>query len=209
MCSDQICLGYLLIAVIVGFTSLIFGLLKVRKKELAENLQLTADQIWEEISDRAAKFNFQKSDLLFGIWQDKSSTVSTLLIKNNKNEIVGRVEYPIASRKFQIFVGDATFEVNFPMTWNQTAKLRAADKSAILASYLKLNAFGKHQFEIPEVGTLISERPRLTIPAIFDYRLNGKAVGITQAISARSEIGKITILPETMPLHLKIFVMAI
>jgi hypothetical protein len=131
------------------------------------------------------------------------------LIKNDKNEIVGRVAYPLASRKFQIFAGDVAFEVSFPVAWNQTAHLRAVHEPSILASYLKLSAFGKHQFEIPEFGKLVSKRPRLSIPPIFDYYLNDIVIGITQAISPREEVGQIAILPPTMPLHLKIFIMAI
>ena len=209
MFNDQVSLGYMLIAVVIGFAGLIYLLLKYRKSFLEGNLQLTADQAWSEVSDRANKANFSKSDLLFGIWQDLSSTLPILLVKDHTNEIVGRVEFTLSCRKFKISVGNENFDVNFPPTWNRSAHLSIENNKSVLASYLKLNIFGKHQFEIPGYGILISKRPNFNPRIIFDYNLNKNLVGTTQEISSRRRIGRLAVLPPILPLHLRIFILAL
>ena len=209
MCYDQACLGYTLLAVIAGFAGLIFFLLKYRKRFLEANLQITADQVWSEVVNRGYKTNFSKSDLLFGIWQDKSSTEISLIVKNHQNEIVGRVDFSMGVRKFKISTGHEIFDVDFPLTWKRTAHLRTINSNLILASYLKLNIFGKHQFKILDYGTVIAKRPNLGQRLIFDYGLNNILIGVSQEISSRRQIGRIIILPSNMPLHLRIFILAL
>lgn len=209
MCYGEACFGYMLIVVIIGFAGLIYLSLKSRKSFLEENVQLTADQIWKEVSGRATKDNFSKSDLIFGIWQDKSSTTPVLLVKDQKNEVIARVEFTKARRQWKILIGKEIYFVDFPLTWNRTALLRAADNKSILASYLKMNIFGKHQFEIPEYGTLASERPYFSLRLIFDYRSNHNLVGTIQELSPRRQIGRLAILPSSLPLHLRVFILAV
>ena len=209
MCTDQNCLGFLFIAVLVFFAGFIYWLLKYRKDFLEKNLLLTADQVWEVVSDRAAKLNFLKSDLLFGVRQDKSASTSILLVKNHKDEIVGRVEYLLATRKIKIFAGEKAFEVDFPLTWNRSANLRAFNEPSVLASYLKLTMFGKHQFGIPQFGKLVSERPGLSPQIIFNYRSEQKLIGTAQEISSRKTVGRLVILPASIPLPVRIFILAV
>lgn len=209
MCSDQACLGYTLLAIIAGFAGLIFFLLKYRKRFLEANLQITAEQVWSEVVNRGYKANFSKSDLLFGVWQDRSSTETSLVVKNHKNEVVGRVDFPLGIRKFKISVGQEIFDVEFPLTWRRTAHLRAANSKLILASYFKINIFGKHQFKIPNYGTIMAKRPNLSQRLIFEYGLNNILIGASQEISPRQQIGRIIILPSNMPLQLKIFILAL
>ena len=209
MCPKKICLGFLLIAVFVFFAGFIYWLLKYRKNFFEKNLLLTADQVWEVVSDRALKLNLLKSDLLFGIRQDQSSTTSVLLVKNYQEEVVGRVEYLLASRKIKIFAGEAAFEVDFPLTWNRTANLRPVNETTVLASYLKLSMFGKHQYAIPQFGKLVSERPGLSPQIIFNYRSEQKLLGTVQEISSRKTIGRLLILPANIPLHIRIFILAV
>ena len=85
MPHNESSLGFFLLAVLIGFAVLIYILLKHRKSWLKENLLITADQIWETISERAEKLNLKKSELLFAISQDATATTVCLVVKDAKN----------------------------------------------------------------------------------------------------------------------------
>lgn len=197
------------LGVIIGFAVLTYLLIKYRRKFLERNLLLTADQIWPEFSDRAIKAHCSKEDLLFGIWQDGTGTVPMLIVKNYKNEIVGKVEFPIARLGIKISAGNEIFKVKLSLLSDWTASLSAENNTSILASYEKLNIFGKHKFEIPEYGTLIA-KPQLLKPRyIFDYHLENDLVGASQEFSPIMRICKLIVLPASLPLHIRIFILAL
>ena len=122
--SNESSLGFFLFAVLIGFAVLIYILLNYRKSWLKENLLITAEQIWETISERAEKLNFKKSELLFAISQDATATTVCLVVKDSKNQIVGQVFSQMATRQRTIKMDNDTFTVDFPLTRNRTATLR-------------------------------------------------------------------------------------
>lgn len=209
MCSSLTCLGFYLGAVLIGFTLLIWILLKYRQIFLKNNMQLTAQQIWKGVSKRATKNSFLDSNLLFGIWQDSSATRRSLVIKNVRNEIVGHVEFPMNERNFIITMGSEIFKAQFPLTWNQTAQLFSQKNDSLLATYCKLNIFGKHQFDVLNYGTLISERPSLSPRIVFNYRLGLQLIGTTEEISSCRQVGRLAVLPADLPLPIQIFILAL
>ncbi len=208
MCHDPSCLGYLLISILVGFACLIFVSLRYRKKFLALNLQLTADQVWDCVAERAQQENFEKSNLLFGVWQDDGSVKRKLVVKDFKSEVVGVVEFPMGSRELKVWVGKEEYRIDILYTGLKSAILRKIDDESPLVRYSTLNIFGKHKFDIPDYGTLASERPVLSLRIIFNYRIGNKLVGTTQEISPRRQVGRLAILPSNIPLHIRIFFLA-
>jgi hypothetical protein len=203
-------LGYFLIAILVGFAGVIYFSLNARKNFLEENLQLSPDQVWKQFANRSDQQSLpSKADLIFGIWGDRSSTTVELLVKNHENEVIGRVEFPMGSRTLKISAGIENYDVDFPLTWNRIAILRAADNQTSLASYLRLNVFGMHQFEIPGYGTLVSKRPQFSFRFIFDYQSKDHWVGTRQELSAERQVGRLAVLPSSMPLHFRIFILAV
>ena len=209
MPHNESSLGFFLLAVLIGFAVLIYILLKHRKSWLKENLLITADQIWETISERAEKLNFKKSELLFAISQDATATTVCLVVKDSKNQIVGQVFSQMATRQRTIKMNNDTFTVDFPLTWNRTATLRKSNGGGIIANYTQTSWFGRHQFEVTGYGKLKSERPSLNFKIVFNYRIGEKLIGTAQEISSTRKIGRLVILPLSLPLEVRIFVLAL
>ena len=202
-------LGYFLLAVLAGFAVLICRLLIYRKSFLKETLRITADQIWETISERAEKTDFKKSEMLFGVSQDATATMRCLVVKDSNNQVVGQVSSPLAARQRIIKAGNETFIIDLPLTWNRTAILRRSDGGGIIASYTKKSWLGRHEFEVTGYGKLKSERPRLDARVVFNYRIGEKLIGTAQQISSTREKGKLVVLPSALPLEVRIFVLAV
>ena len=209
MCYDQTCLGYMLIAILVGFSGMIYLSLRYRKNFLEKNMHITADQVWQEVAKRESQKNLKKSDLLFGIKQDGSASVGILVIKDANNQVVGRIEFPIGKREYKMWVGNDQYRINFPLSFRSSANLKRDADDSVLASYNMLNIFGKHKFEIPGYGILVSERPALSWRIIFNYIIGDNLVGMKQEISPTREIGKLAILPSNIPLHVRIFILVL
>ena len=202
-------LGYFLLAVLAGFAVLIYRLLIYRKSFLKETLRITADQIWETISERAEKTDFKKSEMLFGVPQDATATMGCLVVKDSNNQVVGQVSSPLAARQRIIMAGNETFIIDLPLTWNRTAILRRSDGGGIIASYTQKSWLGRHEFEVTGYGKLKSERPRLDARIAFNYRIGEKLIGTAQQISSTREKGKLVVLPSALPLEVRIFVLAV
>ena len=209
MAVNQSGLGFLLIASFVGFACVIYMLLQYRKSFLQKNLLVTADQIWETIAGQAEKFNCKKSEMLFGMPQDASATNVCLVIKDFQNHIVGHVFSEMATRQQTIKVEHETFTIDFPLTWNRTAILRSALGEGIIAKYTQTSLLGQHEFEVTGYGTVKSERPTLSFKNIFIYQIGEKLIGITQAISSTREKGKLVVLPVSLPLEVRMFMLAV
>ena len=207
--SNESSLGFFLLAVLIGFAVLIYILLNYRKPWLKENLLITAEQIWETISERAEKLNFKKSELLFAISQDATATTVCLVVKDSKNQIVGQVFSQMATRQRTIKMNNDTFIVDFRPTWNRTATLRKSNGGGIIANYTQTSWFGRHQFEVTGYGKLKSERPSLNAKIVFNYRIGEKLIGTAQEISSTREKGKLVVLPLDIPLAVRIFVLAV
>ena len=207
--SNESSLGFFLLAVLIGFAVLIYILLNYRKSWLKENVLITAEQIWETISERAEKLNLKKSELLFAISQDATATTVCLVVKDAKNQIVGQIFSPMATRQRTIKMDNDTFTVDFPLTWNRTATLRKSNGGGIIANYAQTSWFGRHQFEVTGYGKLKSEQPSLNAKIIFNYRIGEKLIGTAQEISSTREKGKLVVLPLDIPLEVRIFVLAV
>ena len=198
-----------MLAVLIGFAVLIYILLNYRKSWLKENLLITAEQIWETISERAEKLNFKKSELLFAISQDATATTVCLVVKDSKNQIVGQVFSQMATRQRTIKMDNDTFTVDFPLTRNRTATLRKSNGGGIIANYTQTSWFGRHQFEVTGYGKLKSERPSLNAKIVFNYRIGEKLIGTAQEISSTREKGNLVVLPLDIPLEVRIFILAV
>ena len=213
MCINDICFLFFLAAIVLGFAVLIYFLLRFRKSSLKDNLLISGDQIWETVSGQAGKLKLLKSDLLFSIHQDYSNVVGCLLVKNVKNQVVGKVHFPIASRRNTILIGDKEFVVEFPLTWNRTAILRESDELLVRAKYIKKSWLGRHEFEIPGYGTLDSARQLWGLNVLVKYKLrqlqfsSNEIVGFKTRIPSIQEKGNIVLLPAAIPLEVQIFIL--
>ncbi len=209
MCYDQSCLGYLLSFTAAAFTILIYFSLKGRKKFLEQNLRLTAGQVWQSSVKRSNQARFKFSDLLFSIQQDGSASSVFFVVKNFKNEIMGRIECTMGSREYKIWIGTELYRVNFLTSGWRSAELTSDTSSSVLAAYKMINVFGKSELNIPGYGRLSSERSNLSWRAVFFFRFNKNVLGLKQRISFTREIGNLIVLPPEIPLQIRIFILAI
>jgi hypothetical protein len=209
MCNNETCLGYLLLAIIIAFSFLICFLLKYRKKNLAENLLITSEKIWEIVAQKAAQNGFVKSDLIYGIWQDKTASIIELVVKDSNSDLLTHLEYPMGVRKHKFIIGNEIYLIEFPLTWKRTAFLKKQD-GTVLATFTK-GAFSifKHQFVVNSVGVLISKRSKIDLKSSFDYYLQEKLVGSTLSISSKRGIGHIALLPGEFPMPVRLFILSI
>ncbi len=132
-----------------------------------------------------------------------------LVVKDHEDKLVGRVEYPMGSRKFKIVAGDDSFAIDFPLRWNRTAELRGGNKDSVLSLRRQRGWLPQHEFEIPDYGTLVSDSAFWSRYDMCNYQLNGESVGSVQKISASRDVGKLALLPASLPLHIRIFILAL
>ncbi|MBC7537673.1 MAG: hypothetical protein H7281_02535 [Bacteriovorax sp.] len=208
MCNGNDCLIYLFFSVITCFAVLIYFLLKYRESFQKNNLEITVDQAWASVAERATRLNFLKSNMLFGVWQDASLTKMNLLVKDSKGQIVGQILSLMGSRVKEIKIEDKTFLIKFPLTWNRTALLHAPD-AGIIAKYEKTSWLGRHEFDVAGYGVLTSIWPGLNSRAVFNYKLRNKIIGTCQQISSTREKGSLVLLPSDLPLEVRLFILTI
>lgn len=209
MSHNEAELGLFLLAVLVGFAFLIFLLLRIRKSWLKENLKISADEIWGMVSERAEKSNFTKSEILFGIAQDESSTIATVVVKDSKNQIIGKASRLMATRSRTISVNGETFVVEFPLTWSRTAILLPCNGQGVIARYTQTGIFGRHEFDVIGYGKLKSSGPGFSSKRVFDYRLGEKLIGTSQEISSMRKVGRLAAFPLCIPLEVRIFMLVV
>lgn len=194
---------------LLGFTGLIFFLLKVRKSELKKNLLLTAVEVRRSIDAGAKELGLTQNELLFGVVQDNNFNEASFVFKNAQNQIVGTTIYPAVKRKLKMQVENETYVIEFPLTMNRTAILRKGEGQEILAKYSSTGWFGKHEFDIPAFGKIFGQKPKLDLKATYHYLLNDKVIGIGQKISLQRESGRIVLLPSTLPLEVRLFILSV
>ncbi len=209
MCSDETCLGYLLLGVLVGFALLIYFLLQYRRKFLAQNLQLPADQIWNSVASSALRFGGLRTELIYGIWQDKTTTVSKLVLKNSIGDAIGFIEYPLASTEFKLVLGDEAYTIEYPPLLRRTAYLKKMDGTRLATFQKEPFSILKHRFSISDIGVITSKRPFFNFRVPFDYYHDEKIIGTVQKISSTREIGQLALLPLNYPRPVRIFILAV
>ncbi len=115
----------------------------------------------------------------------------------------------MATRQRTIKVEYKTFTIDFPLTWNRTAILRTSLGEEIIAKYTQTSWFGRHEFDVTGHGTLKPERPTLCFKNVFNYRIGETLIGTAQAISSTREKGKLVVLPLSLPLEVRMFILAV
>ena len=170
---------------------------------------MTSEDLWRTAENCAVAHGLQRNNLIYGIIQDHSLSEASLLIRNVKDEDIGSAYYPTGKRKRRMVIDNKHYTIEFPLRMNTTAILREEGSQEIIASYLKKSWSSKHEFEIPGFGKLVSRQPFLNLKASFEYLENGKIVGIVQNISSTRKIGRVAILPENIPMHIRSFILSV
>ncbi len=201
-----------LVWIALGITALfgaviLFGL-HTREARMARNLQLRAQDLWAPF----AQSGLERDSLLYGVFQDRSTTQIEMLVRNAKDEQVGRVVFHAISRTGAITISTdtATFAVDVLPTWSQCMVLRSERGSPDALCTSKRLWWGARRFDAREVGILVSRlRHRLRLAPISSISLDGAQVGVSQHVGGAFDRGVLLLLPASIPLPIRMFVLAL
>lgn len=206
MFNDEVSLGYLLLAILLGFAILIYFSLQARQRFQHEDLKMSSETVWKKISDHAFLLNLLKTNMLYGVFQDASSTEIAMLVKDVNNQLVGQVLGKALSRKRIVTIGNEKFVIEFLKTWNRTAILYSTKDEKILARYTKTSWLGGHEYEVAGYGLLKSVRPS---KVRYDYKIAETMIGTSQTVLFARDNGRLVVLPTDLPLAVRIFILAV
>ena len=198
----------LLLSLIALFVLVISFGLRFRKKSFQSALELRAEDIWMSVQD--GRWNF--SDLLYGILQDFSPTELGLIVRDCRDQEVGRISFHAGARQAWITfttVGES-FQGDSLPTWRQTVALRRSGDAGPVLCTFRRPAKGIFQIEVDGFGTIESKAPRgLQLAPRYEFAIDGKPIGISQHIGRSQNRGTWVVLPSSVPLPVRIFMLAI
>ena len=200
-------LGLGLLGVIVGFTILIFFLLKLRKKQMDLDLQLKAEEVWSSFKNQILESTLAQKDMLFYAAKDRSMSTVSLVVKDHESSVLAEVVCPMGVRVRTFALGDEQYSIEYPLTWKRTAVLKRDRDQQELAFYRQTGWFGRHEIEIPGIGILKSQRAEWTGRMLLNYYLQHKQVGAAQKISKLREIGYVAAILRDIPQEVRIFIL--
>lgn len=197
-----------ILLVFVGSFFFIRFLLKFHDSTCRENLKMTSSDAWKIIQTRANEIQLSRENLIYGVYQDENFTTASMLLRNSKDEEVGKALYPTARRNREMFVSGERYIITHVWSWRGKAILQKENDDKVLATHVRLR-FGKHKFEIPGYGTLESSFPSWNSTARFKYMLHKKPVGLVDLTFAGYKKGRIAVLPQDIPLEVKFFMLSV
>ena len=210
MCNSEACLGYLLLIVVSFFSIFIFLLIKMRKNLLNKDLKISAEQLWQDFNMHFVANELKRNDFIYSIWQDKTVRIPMLLIKNQFEEEIGRVEFPFGARGYQIVIQGIIYKVVVNLTWGGDKIVLLSPEGNELAR-LERKAFNprKHVFIIANFGRIESSLPHFDLRMPITYVLNGKPTAFTRSISAMRKIGRVGHFSSEITLPVKFFILSL
>lgn len=198
----------LLVSLIALFVLVISLGLRFRKKSFQSALQLRAQDVWISVQDGRWDFD----NLLYGILQDFSSTQLGLIVRDCRDEKVARISLHAGIRQAWITfeAGGESFQADsLPTLWNAVALRRSGEASPALCTFRRL-AMGTFQVEVDGFGTIESKPPSgLRLAPRYEFVIDGKPIGISQHIGGWHNRGIWLVLPSSIPLPVRIFILAI
>lgn len=182
--------------------------LRVRAKQMSRNLQLRADDVWTGVPAN----KWDRDLLLYGVYQDRSATSVEMIVRDSHDREIGRIVFRMAARPgaFVITTEAGSFEADVLPTMSQRIVLHpAASDTEVLCTFSR-RWWGSHSYEIRSIGTFESKpRQRLRLAPISDISSDGKPVGVSRHIGGAVNRGVLLILPVSIPLHIRLFILAL
>lgn len=207
MTGAQLIPLWILVGVILLFVAVILTGLRFRKRSFQDALQIRAQDIWASVRDE--RWNF--ADLLYGIVQDFSATELGLIVRNSSDQEVGRISFHTGSRKGWITIQAAgqIFEADSLNTLRQTVALHpAGDPSQTICTFRRVRR-GLFQVEVNGIGIIESKSPPgLRLAPTYEFRLDARPIGASQHIGGWQDRGTWLVLPASIPLPARMFIVA-
>jgi hypothetical protein len=207
------------LGLVLVFAAVIVIGLKARASRIARRLrEVTADTAWRQLVDRdpALAGVVPRDGLLYGVWVDFSATRVGMVVKNARDEAVGRIEYRTLATSLQSEGQDYRVESSgIPAA--RAVLLRDGDLAAaapvcelectwgLLGLPPRVARYRAPGFEA-EVSVGYSNPFRYSA---LPVRSDGKTIGaLWQLGSAQLNDGRAVALPPDAPLPVRLFVLA-
>ena len=199
---------WLAVTLVALFALVISAGLRFRRRSFQSALQLRAQDIWMSVQDSRWNFN----DLLYGILQDFSSTQLGVIVRDCRDQEVGRISFHAGIRQAWVTfeTGGETFQADSLPTLRQATVLhRSGEASPALCTFRRL-AMGTFQVEVEGFGTIASQPPLgPRLAPRYEFVVDGRTVGASQHIGGWHNRGIWLVLPSSIPLPVRIFMLAI
>lgn len=190
--------------VILVFTPIIIFGLRYRAK-LQE--QWASETCAETVILHLSKDDFDSKTLLYGTYQDFSATSIGIVVKNEKDEEVGRVLFNTGNISFEI--GNAKFSVFSEGSWNYHSKLRrlsgTPSLSPVIAECRRVSFSSSADYFFPEIGNF---RVQEHYSGHAKITKEGAIVGHRISLGKLHDKGRAISLSMDMPLILQMLLLA-
>ena len=201
------------IQIIIFFVLFYAGLLvyffRLKKKNDLKALQISANELWPQVSKRLQASLLKESDLLFGTWTFPNYTTTELLIKNSENKLVARAEFVLSDLGFNLYIDQSKYRVDYLAKWRRSAQLTLESENTVLSAYSQLFGLRRNKFTIPVFGEIFAERVGWSQKFITNYRYKGQLIASTQEISSTFKVGRLGVFCQDLPLEIKLFILVL
>ena len=207
MTPSKITLFWLFFGTCLTFAITLYVGLRLRKRSMMENLQLKARDIWAPLQTPG----WNMENLLYGVLQDFSATEAGLIVRDFRDEEVGRITFHTGARKGWITIqaGAELLEADVLPTLLQSITLHSANTTQNICTFTRMRG-GIYHFDAKGVGVLESKPSnRVQMTPWFEYRRNDQPVGGGQRVGRWVDRGRLLVLPHDIPLPIRMFVLAL
>ena len=183
------------------------GIKSSKARQQSAMRDTSAQMVWRGLTD----VRFQFKDLLYGVWEIGMTTV-TLWVKDSNDQPVGSITSSVYGATIK--AGEESFEVRPGLTWSKSAELFAKD-SLNHAPLSRFEARGwirnRRASYTLQTGSPLLLRPGLTPPwkiKPVEILQDDQAIGLITELGTPSfRIGRALILPQDIPLAVRLFVL--
>lgn len=174
----------------------------------AAESDLRANDLWTSVQVPGLRFD----GLIYGLRHDFSLTETGLLVRDCHDRQIATIVYRMARRDGWIAIqaGGETFEADVQPEARQRVVLHpAADPASVLCTFSRLPR-GVYRFESPSNPPIESAPPPgFHLAPRFEYRIADCPAGVAQHIGGIRNRGVMLVLPDTVPLAVRLFILAI
>lgn len=209
MCHSESCLLTGLLGVILFFAAFLVALLKMRKVILKNDLQISAPSLLRGLRESFPELPPDQVDVWVTIWQDRTATESVLVIKNERDEAIGQVEFALASRRRTLRMDEQSYEVKVHVTWGGTLlTLHSADGKELARLERSTYHPMKHRILIVGLGELRSQQSALAPFTPIRYERASRSVAWTRSISPWRRVGRVGVFSSEVSRPVRAFILA-
>ena len=196
------------LGIIALFAVVIWLGLRVRKTQMARSLRLSAQDVWAPF----ARSQFERDALLYGIRQDLSMVETELLVRDSKGEQVGQIVWHGGTRTnyLSLSTDEGSYSADTLPTFSWRTVLHPADDASKILCMAERSWTGVRRFHVTGEGVFTSRRRTImSLAPICDITRDGVLVGASQHIGGAVDRGVMLILPPSIPLHVRMFILAL